>query len=317
MHYPHTACTCHPSPSDTTKLRLLWTALMFISGFALMAGWVGLHSHSLALLAESGHMISDCAALVLALLATWIARRPASGRATFGYRRGEVLAALVNGLGLVAIALWVGWEAIERLQQPSTDILGIPMLITAAVGFGVNTLNAFLLHDHSHHDLNLKGAFLHMVADALSSIGVLLAAIAIWLLHWNWADGAISLVVSGLILAGALPLIRQSLNVLLEKTPDYLDLATIQTHLETVEGVVAVDQLRVWAIAPGQEALAAHLRVTEETIEARDRLLQTLKASLQQTFGIQEIYLQMSALVPAPPIDLSRPGILLLNTPNP
>ena len=226
MHHHSTDCV-HGCASESegitrsNKVRLLWTALVLVGSFSLAELAVGLWSHSLSLLAESGHMISDALALGLALLATWFARS-SNSEATFGYRRIEVLAALANGVGLVAIAVWIGWEAITRLQSPPADILSLPMLITASIGLGVNSVNAFLLHDSSHHDLNLRGAFLHMVADVISSVGVILAAIAVWLMQWLWADGVISLFVSGLIIVGAIPLIAQSLNVLLPSslTPD-------------------------------------------------------------------------------------------------
>ena len=216
MHHHHSPDCVHgsalesKSSTSSTKIRLLWTALIIVSCFSLAELAVGFWSHSLALLAESGHMISDSLALALALLATWIARSNSN-------RRIEILAALANGIGLVAIAVWIAWEAIMRLQSPSADILSLPMLITAVAGLGVNSVNAFLLHDSSHHDLNLRGAFLHMVADVIGSIGVILAALAIWVMQWLWADYVVSLFVSCLIFLGAIPLIIESLNLLSEK----------------------------------------------------------------------------------------------------
>jgi cobalt-zinc-cadmium efflux system protein len=124
------------------------------------------------------------------------------------------------GWGLVAIAFWIGWEAIVRLQSPPVEILSLPMLATASVGLGVNTINIVLLHKDSHHDLNLRGAFLHVLADAASSVGVILAAIAVWTLHWLWADGVISLLVSGLIIISATSLIVQSLKMLFAKSAE-------------------------------------------------------------------------------------------------
>lgn len=220
MHHHHHHCvhSCNSeSESDRRldKIRLLWTTLVLVSCFSLSELAVSIWSHSLALQAESGHMMSDSLALGLSILAAWISQR--RSEVTFGYRRVEVLAALANGMGLVAIAVWIAWEAIARLQSPPTDILSLPMLITAGLGLGVNTINAFLLHDSSHNDLNMRGAFLHIMADLVSSIGVILAAIAVWLMHWLWADGAISLFVSGLIFISAIPLIVQSLNFLGEK----------------------------------------------------------------------------------------------------
>ncbi|HEY9673985.1 MAG TPA: cation diffusion facilitator family transporter [Waterburya sp.] len=225
MHHHSASCTHHTTlasqpPQSATKVRLLVTVLVLICSFAITELTIGIFSHSLALLADSGHLASDCLALVLALLASWIAHRRSSGDLAVGNHKVEVLAALVNGVGLIAIALWIGWEAVERLQSPPVEILSLPMLATASVGFGVNSVNIFLLHKDSHHDLNLKGAFLHVVADAASSIGVILAAIAVWALNWLWADGVISLFVSGLIIFSATPLMIQSLQALLAKSPE-------------------------------------------------------------------------------------------------
>jgi cobalt-zinc-cadmium efflux system protein len=318
MHYHHhSGCNHHhlsPSPTEVSKVQPLWVTLLLMASFSITELIVSTFSHSLALLADSGHMLSDSLALGVALLAVWIAKLPASHQATFGYRRVEILAALANGLGLVAIALWITWESISRLQVPPTEILSLPMLITAAAGLGVSSLNALLLHHQSHDDLNLQGAFLHMVADAISSVGVILAALLVWMFHWNWADGAISILVALLILLSAVPLIRQSLNILLEKTPNHLDLEQLYNHLKAFDGVETIERLRVWAIALNQEALSAHLIVNLREGEKRDRLLQAMQASLQQEFGIQETVLQMSAPIPVEPVNLSVPERLeLLN----
>ncbi|HEY9609834.1 cation diffusion facilitator family transporter [Allocoleopsis sp.] len=222
MHHHSASCVHHTIPTgqssqQESKVRLLLIALVLICSFAVAELSVGLFSHSLALLADSGHLASDCLALLLALLANWIAQRHRSHEPALGNHWVEVLAALINGLGLVAIALWIGWEAVERLQSPPIEILSLPMLATASVGLGVNSVNIFLLHKDSHHDLNLRGAFLHVLADAASSIGVILAAIAVWALHWIWADAVMTLFVSGLIIISATPLIIQSLNALFAK----------------------------------------------------------------------------------------------------
>lgn len=310
-HHCYPGCA-HASMGDTSthKIRSLWVALVLLVGFSVAELSVGLVSHSLALVAESGHMLSDGLALGLALIATWIARFPASSQATFGYRRIEILAALANGIGLGLVAVWIGWEALIRLHSPPDEILSLPMLITAAIGLSINTLNAFLLHPNSHDDLNVRGAFLHMVADAFSSVGVILAAIAVWALGWNWADSVISVVVAVVIVAGVIPLIRQSLHILLEKAPAHLDIDQIQTHLASFAGVESVNDLRIWSIALGQEALSAHLIVQLPQTESRDRLLRQMQTSLQQEFDIQEIFLQMTA--PVPIINLSHPPTLEL-----
>jgi cobalt-zinc-cadmium efflux system protein len=301
LHHPHSSHCDHsyniaPGPGNPPqqKVRLLWAALMLTGCFSLAELVVSHRSHSLALLADSGHLFSDTLSLALALLATWIARFPVSLQAPFGYRRVEVLAALANGLGLITIAFWVGWEAIARLQAPPSEIMSLPMLITAAVGLGVNSLNAWFLHRDIHHDLNLRGAFLHMVADAFSSLGVILAAIAVGQWHWLWADGAISLLVAGLIAAGAIPLMQQSLNILLERTPPQMDINAIQTALTHYEAVVSIEALKLWTVALGQEILWVQLQVNLRDGLARDRLLQQIQAQMQQEFGLQEVLVQMS-----------------------
>lgn len=310
-------CSYHRTIANTPdKLRSLGLALLLIVGFAgveLSVAWL---SHSVALLAEAGHMLADGLALALALLATWVAQLPPSNQATFGYRRVEILAALANGIGLLGVASWIGWEALSHLQAAEPiEILSLPMLVTAVIGLGVNTINLLLLHSNSQHDLNLRGAWLHMLADLLSSLGVIVAAVLIWTLGWNWADAAISLGVSLLIGVGALPLIRQSLHILLEKVPGHLDLDELADHLATFEGVVAVQNLRVWTIALGQEALSAHLMVSLNAGSQRDRLLQQIQVSLQQKFGIAETFLQLTAGVPLP-FNLSIAEQIELNLPE-
>jgi cobalt-zinc-cadmium efflux system protein len=181
------------------------------------------------------------------------------------------------------------------------------MLVTAVIGFLINSINALLLHDGTQQDLNLRGAFLHMVADAVSAIGVILAAVAVWQFHWNWADSVTSLGVAVLIAVGAIPLIRQSLHILLEKTPIHLDVQQIHAHLLDYEGVEAVQQLRLWSIALGQDALLAALTVNLPSGAGRDRLLQHIQTSLQQEFGIQEVFLQLTAPTAVSFVNLSQP----------
>ena len=220
MHAPHSNCSCHTHDSQT-KQRQLLTALILVGCFASAELAVGLSSHSLALIAESGHLVSDCFALLLALIATrmanssfqwgWLGSEPMTIKPD---RSLETWAALLNGVGLVGVTLWIAWEAITRFQVEAPEIASLPMLITAIVGLIVNGINIALLHQGSDHDLNLKAAFLHVVADALGAVGVIMAAIAVAAFHWIWADSAISLAIAALILASAIPLIYQSLKEL-------------------------------------------------------------------------------------------------------
>ncbi|HTL88157.1 MAG TPA: cation diffusion facilitator family transporter [Leptolyngbya sp.] len=221
MRVPHSKhCPC-PVHDPQTKQRQLLAALILVGSFAGIESAIGVSSHSLSLVAEAGHLVSDCFALLLALFATRIAQAPMQwgwiGENTVSikpHRSPETWAALLNGLGLVAVALWIMWEAIARFQTVAPEISSMPMLITAIVGLLVNSINIAILHQGSEFDLNLRAAFLHVVADAMGAIGVIFAAIAVAVLHWTWADGAISLVISGLILVSTVPLIRQSVQEL-------------------------------------------------------------------------------------------------------
>jgi cobalt-zinc-cadmium efflux system protein len=211
---------CGNSQPKVGKVRLLQTALVLLSSFFVAELIAAMTSHSLSLLADAGHVLSDVAALTITLAATWFSSRktaqegsllPTSGLPD----RPEIIAALVNSISLVAIALWIAFESIDRLLFPTNEVEGLPMLITAIVGLSVNSVNAFCLHSCCHGDLNLKSAFLHAVADICSSVGVIVAAIAVAWLHWNWADGLISLLVSGAIVLLTLPLLIESIHLLL------------------------------------------------------------------------------------------------------
>jgi cobalt-zinc-cadmium efflux system protein len=220
MHTHSTDCSC-PIHDPKTKQKQLLSALILVGSFAGVELCIGVSSHSLALIAESGHMVSDCFALLLAFLATrmshsslqwgWIG---ANEIALKPNRSLETWAALINGCGLVAVTLWIAWEAIVRFQVPAPDIASQPMLITAIAGLVINGINIAVLHQGSDHDLNLRAAFLHVVADALGAIGVIFAAIAVAVFHWVWADSAISMAIAALILISAVPLILQSLKEL-------------------------------------------------------------------------------------------------------
>ena len=215
----HASCAhCHAPDSHAldsiAKRTQLSIALLLIGSFAAIEFTVGHLSHSLVLVADSGHMVSDGLSLGLALLAAWGAQRARQRNASesAAAQSWETWAALVNGLSLTVIAGWVAWEAIDHLQAPPQEIASLPMLITASVGLAINTANIAVLHRGSQHDLNLRAAFLHVAADALSSIGGIVAAIGVAVFHWLWADGAISLFVAGLISLSAVPLVGQSLR---------------------------------------------------------------------------------------------------------
>lgn len=203
--HTHGHAHCHHGvlPSTPGQVRSLSVALITVSCFSVAELWVSAHSHSLALLADAGHMISDVLAIALALWTANQAQRANSERL-------NAVSALVNGGLLLLVSGWLGWEAIAALRVPPAEILSGPVAITAAVGLGVNGFNAYLLHAHAQDNLNLRGAFLHMLADAGSCLGVLIAALLIAQFGWYWTDGGVGLAIALLISTSALPLIRQS-----------------------------------------------------------------------------------------------------------
>lgn len=205
--HAHAPGACHgEAPVSPSQIRALRIALVLVSTFSAVELGVSLHSHSLSLLADAGHMVCDVLAIALALATAWLTAQPDGGNGG----RLSAIAALINGSLLFLISLWLGWEALGALQSPPTEILSRPVAITAAVGLGINGLNAYLLHSHASDDLNMRAAFLHMLADASSCLGVLVAALLIARCGWLWADGGVGFAIALLIALSAIALLRQS-----------------------------------------------------------------------------------------------------------
>ena len=221
----------------------------------IVMGWL---SGSLALLADAGHMLSDSAALVLALVAQHIARRPRSTTRTFGSRRAEVIAAFVNGIVLAVTAVFIVREAIDRIVSPG-PIVGSWMLVTAVIGLVVNIVAAFVLGHGGHDNANTRAAFLHVLSDALGSAGAIIAALFVMLLGWYRADPIISLLIAVLILAGAWRLVRETVSVLMEGTPPHVDINSLEGTIQKVPGVREVHDLHAWTISDGFHAVTAHV----------------------------------------------------------
>ncbi len=255
-----------------------------------VGGWL---SNSLALLADAGHMLTDVAALSLTLAAIWFAARPATDKKTFGYYRYEILAAFVNGIALVLISLWVMYEAYERFDAPQ-EIKGFEMTAVAVGGLIVNIIAAFLLHGGHAHDLNLRGAWLHVMGDLLGSVTAIIAGILIIAFGWLWADALCSFLISLIIIFSAWNLIKESVNVLLEGTPAHINLTAVEESIRQTENVRDVHDLHVWTITSGMEALSVHI-VHEETI-SQTSLLQIVRRKLHDEFGIDHLTIQMETL---------------------
>lgn len=255
-----------------------------------VGGWL---TNSLALLADAGHMLTDVAALSLTLAAIWFAERPATPRKTYGYYRLEILAAFVNGIALVLLSLWIIYEAFERWQSPP-EIKGFGMTAVAAGGLAVNAVAAYLLHSDHKHDLNIRGAWLHVMGDLLGSVAAIAAGLAIIAFGWNWADAVCSVAISVIIIAGAWRLIIDSVNVLLEGTPVHINIAAVEQAILDTEGVSSVHDLHVWTISSGIEALSAHISHDDSVVHTE--LLSAVRTKLHDSFGIDHLTIQMETL---------------------
>ena len=215
-----------------------------------IGGWL---TNSLALIADAGHMLTDVAALTLTLAAIWFASRPATAKKTYGYYRLEILAAFVNGIALVLISLLVIYEAYERWNSPP-EVKGIELTLMAVGGLIVNLICAWLLHGDHKHDLNMRGAWLHVIGDALGSVTAIGAGILIVSFGWVWADAVSSVLISLIIIFGSWNLIKERVNVLLEGTPANINLTSVETAILATENVNAVHDLHVWTITSGLDA---------------------------------------------------------------
>lgn len=278
----------HRHRTDSRKrltLVLILTALYMLAEAA--GGW---WTGSLALLADAGHMLTDVAALGLALMAAWFGSRPATSSKTFGYHRLEILAALINGVALVVIALLIFYEAYQRWSSPPNVQGGVVMII-ASGGLVINLVCAWILHARDEIDLNVRGARLHVISDALGSVGAIAAGAVMSVYGWYTADPLFSVFIATMIVWSSWRLIRDSTNVLLEGTPAHINLAAVEDAILRTEGVDAVHDLHVWTITSGREALSAH--VIHAYSISQPELLKELRAKLHDHFGVDHLTIQM------------------------
>ena len=277
----------HRSSSNWRRLSvvLILTATYMVAEL-IGAWWTG----SLALLADAGHMFTDVAALILALTAVWFGSRPATSKKTFGYYRLEIIAALVNGVALVVISLMIFYGAYERWLDPPIVRSG-PMMGVAAGGLAVNLICAWILRGRHDVDLNIRGAWMHVMGDALGSVAAILAGACMSLFGWYAADAVFSVVISLLIIWASIRLIRESTNVLLEGTPAHINLAAVEDAILATDGVADVHDLHVWTITSGRDALSAHV-IHAHSISQPD-LLRELRAKLHDRFGVDHLTIQM------------------------
>ena len=277
-----------PAGREAVSFRLL--TVLIITGLFMVveaiAGWV---SHSLALLADAGHMLTDVGALGLSLFTAYLARRPADPQKTYGYLRWEILAALINGAALFGLSAWVVVEAVGRISHPEPIRTGIFMVV-AALGLVVNLGSLSVLHGGHMGNLNVRGAYLHVLGDALGSVGALSAAVIIRFTGWTVADPIVSILLSVLILAGAWRLLRESTDILLEAVPAHLALDDVRHRMMEVGGVRAVHDLHVWTVTSGVVAMSGHAVVPD--LAEHPRALAGIRESLGG-LGIGHVTIQL------------------------
>jgi cobalt-zinc-cadmium efflux system protein len=280
----------HSHSGETKNRRALATALAITAAYTAVEVIGGLITGSLALLADAGHMLSDNFSLGLALIAFWLSAKPPTPERSFGYKRAEILAALVNGMTLVAISLWIFYEAYQRFQDPP-GILGGWMMTVAVIGLSVNVAAAWVLMRSKAESLNLQGALRHILADLAGSAGVIAAAVIILLTGWLYADPLISVLIGFLVLGSSWKLLKESTNILLEQAPRGIDVTEVGRKMVGVEGVEEVHDLHVWEITSGFPALAAHVLVGQgEDCHERRREIEKV---LYREFGIEHTTLQV------------------------
>ncbi len=283
----------HTHGAGARNRRRLTLTLGLAAAYLVAEVVGGLLANSLALLADAGHMLSDVGALALSLFAIWIAQKPATPRRTYGYYRTEILAALANAATLIAISLYIFFEAYQRLRAPE-PVQGTLVTWIAVGGLLVNLSGLFILHGGKDDSLNLRGAWLHLLTDALGSVGAILGGVAIWAYGWYWADPAVSALIGILVIYSAWDLMKESVAVLLEGTPGHIDLEALRGAMLEVEGVEAVHDLHVWTITSGMEAMSGHV-VADGPPDCRpwDEILADLHRLLHDRFGLGHLTIQI------------------------
>jgi len=272
-------------------IKYLGIALGITLSFFIVELIGGILTNSLALLTDAWHMLNHVFALVFALVAAWLALRPTSVKRTYGYYRAEILAAFLNGIFLWAVAVFIFYQAIQRIQQP-VEVESLSMLIIAVLGLIANGLSAVILSRSKDESLNVRGAFLHVVADILGSIGAISAGLIMLFTGWYQADPLISMMIGVLIFYSSGKLVRDSVNVLLEGVPSHIDVSELERRILEVKGVKKVHDLHVWCITPTRMCcMSGHVVVKKGT--NRKKLTTTLINMLKEEFGIDHTTIQL------------------------
>ena len=278
--------------------RSLIISLSLIGSYMVAEVVGGILSGSLALLADAAHMLTDAGAIALALLAHWLSNRPATIERTFGFHRTEVLAAMINALSLWLITGWIFFEAYHRFTIEGVDVDGLPMLIVGSVGLLVNIVAAWVLHGASSHSLNVEGAFWHVMADLLGSVGVVISGVLVWAFNWDIVDPIASVIIGVLVLLSSWRLTLRVFKVLLDETPAHLDLYALCHAIEDTPGVTLVHDVHAWTVTSGYDVFTAHVLIDSEHPAARsgfDAIRARLLRIIHEDYGISHSTLQMES----------------------
>ncbi|GLS32352.1 cobalt-zinc-cadmium efflux system protein [Mesorhizobium albiziae] len=275
---------------QNTPVSRLWMALGLTGTFMVIEVIGGLVTGSLALISDAAHMLTDATALVIALLANNLGRRPADLLRTYGYARFEILAAAFNALLLLGVAFYILYEAYKRLSEPQ-DIQSVGMFTIAAIGLVVNIVSMRLLTGHKDKSLNVKGAYLEVMADMLGSVAVIVGAAAIWLTGWQWVDSLLAVGIGFMVFPRTWVLLKECINILLEGVPPGMKLDEVENSIATVPGVASVHDLHLWAITQSQPSLTAHALLAEGA--DAETVRRAIEAILREKFDLHHSTLQM------------------------
>ncbi|MBC8214405.1 MAG: cation transporter [Candidatus Marinimicrobia bacterium] len=294
MSHSHSHGHHHHHNHKNVHRTRLWWAFWINFCFLIIEVLGGIYTNSLALLSDAGHMLTDVGALGLAIIVSKLAQRPRDEKRTFGYMRAEIIGAFINGATLVAICGFILFESFERFRHPQ-EILGIPMLIVAVLGLLANLISAWILMGDRKKNLNIEGAFLHMIFDAIGSVGAIISGLAIWLWDFQFMDIIASVMIVVLILIGTKTLLKQSINILMNAAPEHIDFHKVKNVLLNMEHITEIHDLHIWTITEGQPALSVHIKVSDHCHNTHhwSECLKSAQQILDEQFGIKHCTIQI------------------------
>jgi len=294
QHHGHGHGHSHGHHHHTNNKKALFMAFLLIATYMIIEFIGGLLTNSLALLSDAGHMLSDAAALGLSLFAIKLGERSATAKKTFGFKRFEIIAAAINGATLVIIAIFIFYEAIDRFLNPP-EVQSLGMLTIAIIGLLVNILAAWMLMGgDKDENLNVRSAFLHVIGDMLGSVGAIVAALLIYFFGWGIADPIASVIVAGLILFSGWRVMKDSLHVLMEGSPDHLSIEELKKALSSLTHVQSVHDLHVWSITSGVPMLSCHIAISRDG--QHDDVLHNAQTLLHDQFGVDHCTIQVESV---------------------